>query len=422
MADIVFILLFFLVLKASAFLSLECLNLNYLSKNSKDLPLTVEGIMDNDTFVKSVNYTRTKTMFSCISSIYDSAILCLVLIFSLIPWLYEVLTNYFGQGYLGQSLVFIISVSLFGLPSLPFSWWSTFKIEEAFGFNKSTLKLWITDQVKGFTLAIIIGTPLFMALMWIVNQMGNLWWIWAFLFFWGFQILMIVIYPMYIMPLFNKLEPMESGELKDRLLELGNRCGFQSKTILVMDGSKRSGHSNAFFTGFGSFRRIVLYDTLIDQMEINEIEAVLAHEIGHYKCGHIPKRLAFSAISSFLMFAFIAWLIQSKSLFIDLGFSPEMINSFNIVPPFVPAFLLLSLFAGLFTFWFSPLDSLWSRKHEYEADSFAKSAIGSPVSLKSALRKLYKENLSNLIPHPIYSAFYYSHPTIVERESALNEN
>jgi STE24 endopeptidase len=330
-----------------------------------------------------------------------------------LPFIYEGLSAFLGYGLFSQALVFILSMFLIGLPSLPFSWWSTFKLEEKFGFNKSTLSLWISDQVKGFVLSIIIGVPLIAALIWIVNQMGDFWWVWAFVFFWLFQVVMLVLYPMFILPLFNKLEPLEAGELKDRLLALGDRCGFKSKTIYVMDGSKRSGHSNAFFTGFGDFRRIVLYDTLIEQMEIEELEAVLAHEIGHYKCGHIPKRLCFSAFSTFLLFAILGWLMQATWIFEALLFPSEMANTF------IPAFLIISLFGGLFTFWFSPLDSLWSRKHEYEADAFASEAMGGPNSLKRALRKLYKENLSNLIPHPIYSSFYYSHPTLVEREGSL---
>ena len=176
---------------------------------------------------------------------------------------------------------------------MPLNWWHNFKLEHAFGFNKSTQKLWFMDQIKGFILSVCIGVPLIFLLMWIVEQMGSYWWLWAFAVFWLFQVIMVIVYPMFILPLFNKLEPLESGELKDRLMALGDRCGFKSKTIFVMDGSKRSGHSNAFFTGFGQFRRIVLYDTLIEQMEIEELEAVLAHEIGHYKCGHIPQRLIF---------------------------------------------------------------------------------------------------------------------------------
>jgi STE24 endopeptidase len=413
MIDLVILLIGLLILRVFLFLVLERLNVNFLKLHGSNLPDSVQGIMDAPTFAKSVEYTEAKSKFSSVSTIYDGLILALIITLGILPYFYSLLSGVLGYGFFGQSLVFIVTLFLLGLPSLPFTWWETFKLEERFGFNKSTLKLWITDQIKGLALGLIIGVPVLMALMWIVTQMGAYWWLWAFVFLWLFQVVMIVLYPMFILPLFNKLEPLEAGELKDRLLALGDRCGFESQTILVMDGSKRSGHSNAFFTGFGRFRRIVLYDTLIEQMEVKELEAVLAHEIGHYKCGHIPQRLFFSAFSTFLMFAFLGWLMQTAWIFESLGFSEELTS------PFVPAFLIVSLFSGLFTFWLSPFDSLWSRKHEYEADDFAKNAMNEPDSLKNALRKLYKENLSNLLPHPLYSAFYYSHPTLVERESAL---
>ena len=413
MIDLVILLIGLLVLRLIVFLILERLNVKFLKLHGVNLPESVQGIMDEPTFAKSVEYTEAKSKFSSVSTIHDGLILTLIITLGILPYAYNSLSGLLGYGLLGQSLVFIITLFLLGLPNLPFNWWETFRLEERFGFNKSSLKLWISDQIKGLALGLIIGVPLLMGLMWIVTQMGVYWWLWAFVFLWLFQVVMIVLYPMFILPLFNKLEPLEAGELKDRLLALGDRCGFKSQTILVMDGSKRSGHSNAFFTGFGQFRRIVLYDTLIEQMEIKELEAVLAHEIGHYKCGHIPQRLFFSAFSTLLMFAFLGWLMQTTWIFESLGFSAELSS------PFVPAFLLVSLFSGLFTFWFSPLDSLWSRKHEYEADAFAKNAMNEPDSLRNALRKLYKENLSNLMPHPIYSAFYYSHPTIVEREKAL---
>lgn len=420
MLDVSLVFLVLIALKTTVFLILEGLNLKHLSLvggANRPLPQSVRGIMDDTTFSRSVDYTRAKSHFSSVSALFDAFILVLILCFGIMPWLYESLSEIFGYGLFGQSAVFILALFVFGLPSVPFNWWNTFKLEEAFGFNKSSLKLWLSDQIKGVLLSLVIGVPLLMALIWIVERMGEYWWLWAFAFFWAFQVVMIVIYPMFILPLFNKLEPMEAGELKDRLLALGDRCGFQSKTILVMDGSKRSGHSNAFFTGFGRFRRIVLYDTLIEQMEIVELEAVLAHEIGHYKCGHIPKRLFFSAFSTFLMFALIGWLIGAEWIFTALQFNVEAVGS----SLFIPAFLILSLFGGLFSFWFSPMDSLWSRKHEYEADAFARNAMGEADSLKTALRKLYKENLSNLLPHPLYSAFYYSHPTLVERESALSK-
>lgn len=413
--NLMVILLGLIALKLAIILILEWINFQFLKKHSVDVPSSVQGIMDESTFAKSVSYTQAKSKFSVLSSIYDGILLILILTYGVIPLIYEFLSALIGQGLWAQSLVFILSVFLFNLPSMPLNWWHNFKLEHAFGFNKSTQKLWFMDQIKGFILSVCIGVPLIFLLMWIVEQMGSYWWLWAFAVFWLFQVIMVIVYPMFILPLFNKLEPLESGELKDRLMALGDRCGFKSKTIFVMDGSKRSGHSNAFFTGFGQFRRIVLYDTLIEQMDVEELEAVLAHEIGHYKCGHIPQRLIFSALSSFILFFFLGWLMQAQWVFDSFAFSGSTENVF------VPSFLLLTLFGGLFTFWFSPFEGLWSRQHEYQADAFARKAMGGAKPLISALRKLYNENLGNLIPHPLYSAFYYSHPTLVERESALQD-
>ena len=289
----------------------------------------------------------------------------------------------------------------------------TFRLEERFGFNKSTKKLWLVDKIKSFILGFVIGYPLLTLLIYLVSTAGQLWWAWGFAVFFIFQLVMVVAYPMFIMPLFNKMEPLEEGELRDRLFALSDRTGFKAQTILVIDGSKRSGHSNAFFSGFGRFRRIVLYDTLIEQMGAEELEAVLAHEIGHYKLGHIPKMIALSGITTLVMFALLGWLKASP------WFTEAFFFTGEAVQETVPVFLLFILLSGLLTFWLSPLTSRWSRKHEYEADAFARDAMASAEPLIRALRKLHTENLSNLTPHPAYSRFYYSHPTLLEREASL---
>ena len=368
--------------------------------------------MDAETYSKSTAYTEARTRFGMLNETFDALVLGMVLIFGILPWFYESLTPLLGSGVWSQSLVLICIMLVLGLPSLPFDWWSTFRIETRFGFNKSTHKLWITDKVKGMCIALVIGLPLLALLLSLVEALGPNWWLWGYSAFFLFQLVMVVAYPMYIMPLFNKLEPLEAGELKTRLFDLADRTGFKAQTILVMDGSKRSGHSNAF-AGFGRFRRIVLFDTLIEQMNTTEIEAVLAHEIGHYKLGHIPKMILLSALSTFVMFAVLGWLTHAEWFVAAFYFDPASIESL------VPVFLLVTLLGGLVGFWFGPLSSRLSRKHEYEADAFARKAMQSPEALISALRKLHKENLSNLTPHPIYSAFHYSHPTLPERERAL---
>jgi len=226
----------------------------------------------------------------------------------------------------------------------------------------------------------------------------------------AFQLVMLVLAPVIIMPLFNKFTPLPEGPLRDRLLALGRRTGFHAQSIQVMDGSKRSRHSNAFFTGFGRFRKIVLFDTLIQQLTPAELEAVLAHEIGHYKKRHIPKMLAWSAATTLVAFWAIARLAQQAWFYRSFGFEPGSI---------APALLLFGLLAGVVTFWFSPLAHWWSRRYEYQADAYAARTMNEPRSLIGALRKLNEKNLSNLTPHPFYSGFYYSHPTLLEREQAL---
>jgi STE24 endopeptidase len=227
----------------------------------------------------------------------------------------------------------------------------------------------------------------------------------------GFQLLMTVLAPVLIMPMFNKFTPLAEGPLRDRLLALAERTRFQARSIQVMDGSRRSRHSNAFFTGFGRLRKIVLFDTLIQQLAEPELEAVLAHEIGHFRKKHIPKMLLGSALASLAGFYLVAWLAKQDWFYRGFGFSPGNV---------APALLLFGLLSGVATFWFSPLAHWWSRRYEYEADAFAVNVMNETKSLVGALRKLNEKNLSNLTPHPLYSGFYYSHPTLLEREQALD--
>ena len=405
-----------LILKYATSTLLDVLNLRYVKRQSAAVPMGFSDFIDLPTYQKSIQYTEAKTRFGLVSDFYDSIILAVVVLSGLLPWLYTSLSATFGFGIWGQALVLFLIAVILGLPGMPFEWWSTFRIEERFGFNKSTQKLWVVDKVKGFVLGFGIGYPLLALLIFLVTSAGDLWWVWGFTVFFLFQLVMVVAYPMFIMPLFNKMEPMAAGELKDRLFALAERTGFKAQTILVIDGSKRSGHSNAFFAGFGRFRRIVLYDTLIEQMSHEELEAVLAHEIGHYKMGHIPKMITLSGVMTFGMFALLGWLERGTWLAEAFHFSV------GVAGEFVPVLLLFMLLSGLLTFWLSPFSSLWSRKHEYEADAFARDAMDSSEPLIRALRKLHKENLSNLTPHPIYSRFHYSHPTLLERESSLNNS
>lgn len=404
-----FILL--LVSKAATELWLGFQNRKSVLANQGSVPEAFKNFIDLETYNKSVAYTLSKNTFASFETVYDTILLAGIILSGFLPWLFYTLINIFGFSLWGQSLTLIAMGLILALFTLPLDWYSQFRIEEHFGFNRSNLKLWISDKLKALLLICLIGVPIVWVILKFFETMPSTWWIWAFVFFFGFQLLMMILYPQLIMPLFNKLEPMKDGELKDRLMRLADRTGFKASTIQVIDGSKRSGHSNAFFTGFGKFRRIVLFDTLIEQLEATELEAVLAHEIGHYKKGHVLKLLAVSAVSTFLTFAIIAWLIGKPWFFTSFGFSPAS--------GMVPALVLFFLLGGLVTFWFTPLINLMSRKHEYEADAFAKDAMKSVDPLISSLRKLSEKNLSNLTPHPFYSAFHYSHPTLLEREKAM---
>ena len=408
---IVFILL--LVLKLGTGIVLDWINLRHARAHSDEVPEAFKDFIDVEEYRKSVAYTEAKTHFGILNDLLDAVVLSIVLLTGLLAGMYGLFSAWMGQGLWGQALVLFAIGIVLGLPGLPFDWWNTFKLEERFGFNKSTVRLWIVDKIKGLIIGFVIGYPLLALLIFLVSAAGPLWWLWGFAVFFVFQLIMVVAYTMFIMPMFNKMEPLEDGELKTRLFALSDRTGFKAQTILVIDGSKRSGHSNAFFAGFGKFRRIVLYDTLIEQMDAEQLEAVLAHEIGHYKLGHIPKMIVLSAFSSLGMFAALGWLAGASWFTGAFGFTASTDGQL------VPVLLLFMLLSGLITFWLSPLTSLLSRKHEYEADAFARDAMDGYEPLSGALRKLHKENLSNLTPHPIYSSFYYSHPTLVEREEAL---
>jgi len=415
MSTLILIFVLLLLAKLGTGIALDCINLKYVKAQADQVPEPFQDFIELPEYQKSIEYTAAKTRFGILNDLFDAAVLAVVLLSGLLAGIYGYLSGWLGMGLWGQALVLFLTGVLLSLPGLPFDWWHTFKLEERFGFNKSTKSLWFADKLKGLLVGFVIGYPLLALLIFLVESSGPLWWLWGFLVFFAFQLVMVVAYPMFIMPLFNKMTPLEEGDLKARLFALADRTGFKAQTILVMDGSKRSGHSNAFFAGFGRFRRIVLFDTLIEQMNAEQLEAVLAHEIGHYKLGHIPKMIVLSAVSSLAMFAALGWLEGARWFTEAFHFGPEAGGQL------VPVLLLVMLLAGLVTFWLSPLTSLLSRKHEYEADAFARNAMGSDQPLSQALRKLHKENLSNLTPHPLYSGFHYSHPTLIEREEALRQ-
>lgn len=390
---------------------LDLLNRRNVEANRAAVPEAFRESVDSATYAKSVDYTLAKSRFGQWEEVWESLVLLALLFSGILPWSYSWFESHVGSGTWAQALwLFAVGVGM-SIPGIPFEWWSQFRLEERFGFNTTTLGTWVLDRVKGLGLGALIGLPLIALILRLFHWTGEAWWFWSWAVMMGFQLLMMVLAPKLILPLFNKLTPLEEGALRERLLKLGERTGFSAKTILVMDGSKRSRHSNAFFTGFGRARKIVLFDTLIAQLSEAELEAVLAHEIGHYKRGHIPKMLVWAAVSSLAGFAVIGWLAKQAWLVEAFGFRLE-----NGI---APVLLLFAILSGAVTFWMAPLMNFWSRRHEYEADAYARDIIGAHAPLVGALRKLTEKNLSNLTPHPAYSAFYYSHPTLLERERAL---
>ena len=400
-----------LLLRLGATLALSALNRAEVRRHAAAAPPAAAAIMDQATYGRSVAYTLAKSRFGAVTEIVDALILAVALFSGLLPALFNWIQGWSAPAAAWTGAVFILaSGGLLAAPSLPFELWEKFRIEGRFGFNRTTVGLWLTDKLKAVLLGVAIGFPLLWALLSLVRRAGPAWWVWGFLLVFGFQLVMLVLYPKLILPLFNKLSPLPEGPLRTRLLALGDRTGFRAAAIQVMDGSKRSSHSNAYFTGLGKFRRIVLFDTLVAQLAPEELEAVLAHEIGHYRRGHIPRLLALSAAMMLAGFAVMAWLIRATWFNAAFGYPAGAI---------APSFLLFALLSGLVMFWLSPLMNRLSRKYEFEADAFAREAMAGPAALVGALRKLTQKNLGNLTPHPWFSAFFYSHPTLVERERAL---
>jgi STE24 endopeptidase len=411
------IIAFVLILaRAVAELWLSRLNQRHVRAHANEVPPAFREIIPMATYRRSVDYTLAKNRLRDAGNVFDAALLIAILFSGILPWAFERFSATFGTSIwamAGFLLVVGVALSILGLP---FAWYAQFRLEQRFGFNTTTIKTWVLDRLKGFLLALLLAYPLVALVLKLIEWTGANWWLWAAALVIAVQFVLLFVAPAVIMPLFNKFTPLPEGTLRERLFALAQRAGFPTRSIDVMDGSKRSRHSNAFFTGFGRFRKIVLFDTLIGQLEEPELESVLAHEIGHYKKRHIVKLLGISIAGIFAAFAAIAWLARQQSFYHAFGFSHQ--GGFapgNIVP----AMLLFALLAGTISFWFSPFIHIWSRRFEYEADAFARGTMGEAQSLIQALHKLSEKNLSNLTPHPLYSGFYYSHPALLERERAL---
>ena len=353
--------------------------------------------------------SKAKTI---ISRQYAAVLLGCTMLWGL-HWLNGLLLDALGGGLL-QQLALIGSFALIGgLISLPLSWWSTFQIEERFGFNKMTLLLWLGDLLKGTAVGVLVGLPIAALVLWIMGAAGPVWWLWAWGVWMGFNLLLLVLYPTVIAPLFNKFEPLQDESMKTRVQALMQRCGFAAKGLFVMDGSRRSAHANAYFTGLGAAKRVVFFDTLLQRLSPEEVEAVLAHELGHFKHRHVLQRMVGIFGFSLAGLALLGWLAGQSGFYAGLGVAP------NIgAPNDALALLLFMLALPPFTFFVSPLMANVSRRHEFQADAYAcRQADG--ADLASALLKLHEDNAATLTPDPLYVRFYYSHPPASERLAAL---
>jgi STE24 endopeptidase len=358
---------------------------------------------------KAADYTVAKTRFGLLEMTWGAALLLGWTLLGGLDLLNKVLLGWTGGG-MPQQLALLAAFALIGgLLELPFTLWQTFRLEERFGFNKMTWRLWFKDAVKSTLLGAAIGLPIAALILWLMGAAGTLWWIWAWAAWMGFNLLLMLVYPTFIAPLFNKFKPLDDAALKSRVNALMQRCGFAAKGLFVMDGSTRSAHANAYFTGFGASKRVVFYDTLLRQLNAGEVEAVLAHELGHFKHRHVMKRMAAMFALSLAGFALLGWLSVHSWFYVGLGVQPNM-----SAPNDALALLLFMLAVPVFGFFIAPLPVRISRKHEFEADAYAM-AQTSGADLSAALLKLYQDNASTLTPDPVFVKFYYSHPPASER-------
>jgi len=363
---------------------------------------------------KAADYTSAKTRFAMLGILFDAALLLAFTLGGGIQFIADLCNGLFGSP-LAQGVATIVAVLLLSsLLEAPFSLYRTFVIEARFGFNKMTLALYLKDALKGLLLGAILGLPLLSGVLWLMERMGEYWWLYVWLAWMVFNLLILFIYPTFIAPLFNKFTPLQDEALKARIAALLGKCGFTASGLFVMDGSKRSAHGNAYFTGFGKTKRIVFFDTLLERLSGNEIEAVLAHELGHFKRRHVLKRIVATFAMSLGFLWLLGQLMQTSWFYEGLGVStPHSTESGTAL-----ALLLFFMILPLFSFVLQPLLSAYSRKHEFEADAYAATQTAA-TDMVSALVKLYQDNAATLTPDPLYSSFYDSHPPAATRIAHL---
>jgi len=365
---------------------------------------------------KAADYTLAKGRFGLLSTAFGAAVLLGWTLLGGLDALNVAVRDVLqpSGGDMAYQLGLLAAFALIGgLLDAPFELWSTFRIEQRFGFNRMTWKLYLADTFKGILVGVIVGLPIAALILWIMGAAGSLWWLWAWGAWMGFNLLILVLYPTVIAPLFNRFEPLADRSLEARVQALMARCGFTAKGLFVMDGSRRSAHANAYFTGFGAAKRVVFFDTLLSKLSPGEVEAVLAHELGHFKHKHVLKRIVAMFAISLAGFALLGWMSGQAWFYQGLGVEPNVAAANDAL-----ALLLFMLVTPVFGFFVSPLLAGLSRRHEFEADAYA-CAQASGADLAAALLKLHEDNAATLTPDPVYVKFYYSHPPASERLAAM---
>jgi STE24 endopeptidase len=402
---------FALALVASVMLKfwLATRQIRHVAQHRDAVPAAFKSQISLEAHHKAADYTIAQGRLGLLELAFGTAVVLGWTLLGGLSWLNQTLLQWMEPGVLQQVALLAAFMLIGSVLDLPFTLYRTFVLEQRFGFNKTTPKLWLQDLVKSTLVGAIIGLPIAALVVWMMGATGAYWWVWTWGVWMGFNLLMLLVYPTWIAPLFNQFKPLDDAALKDRVSALMARCGFTSKGFYVMDGSKRSAHANAYFTGFGASKRVVFYDTLLAQLSPAEVDAVLAHELGHFKHKHIVKRMVSLFGLSLLGFALLGWVSQQVWFFTGLGVVPSMTGANDAL-----ALLLFMMVLPLLGSFVGPVFAQLSRKHEFEADAYAV-AHTSGADLSSALLKLYKDNASTLTPDPVYVKFYYSHPPASER-------
>ena len=384
-------------------------HLAYIGACRDNVPNAFQAKITLTDHQKAADYTSTKTRFALLGTLFDAVLLLGFTLAGGIQYIAEFFNGWIANS-IAQGMATIVTILLISsLLEAPFTLYGTFVIEARFGFNKMTPALYLMDTLKGLLVGAILGLPLLFGVLWLMERMGEYWWLYAWLVWVVFNLMILFIYPSFIAPLFNKFSPLQDDAMKLRIAALLNKCGFTAQGLFVMDGSRRSAHGNAYFTGFGKTKRIVFFDTLLERLSGNEINAVLAHELGHFKHRHVVKRIAASFAASLGFLWLLSQLMQTTWFFHGLGVR---------TPSTALALLLFFLVLPVFSFFLKPVLSAYSRKHEFEADAYAARQTD-PADLVNALVKLYQDNAATLTPDPWYSRFYDSHPPAAVRIAHL---